>query len=204
MSKPNKQSEPRFFTKLADWRAWLEKNHADFEELWVGFYKRDSGRSSITWPESVDGALCFGWIDGVRKSIDAHSYKIRFTPRRQRSIWSAINIKRTKELSRLGQMHAAGLAAFEKRNGGRSAIYAYEQRKTAKLPADFAKQFRAKADAWSFFQSQPPWYQRTSTYWVISAKKEETRVKRLSILIDCSARKQNIPSLNRERLNESK
>ena len=197
MSKPQKEPKPRFFLRPADWRAWLEKHHANTEELWVGFYKRDSGRPSITWPESVDGALCFGWIDGVRKSIDAVSYKIRFTRRKPRSTWSAINIRRVAELSKLGLMRPAGVAAFEKRNDDRSAIYAYEQRKTAKLPPAFEKQFRARLDAWRFFQSQPPWYQRTSTYWVISAKREETRAKRLGVLIDCSGRQQNIPSLNR-------
>jgi uncharacterized protein YdeI (YjbR/CyaY-like superfamily) len=204
MPKTRKEPQPRFFPTPADWRTWLEKNHAECEELWVGFYKRDSGLPSITWPESVDGALCFGWIDGVRKSIDAHSYKIRFTPRKPRSIWSAINIKRTKDLSKMGLMHPAGKSAFEKRDGDRSAIYAYEQRKSAKLPAQFEKRFRANVDAWKFFQSRPPWYQRTSTYWVVSAKKEETRLKRLETLIDCSARKRNIPSLNWDRLNESK
>jgi len=198
--KSSKNPQPQFFPTLAGWRSWLENHHADTKEFWVGFYKRDSGRPSITWPESVDGALCFGWIDGVRKSIDATSYKIRFTPRRPRSIWSAINIKRAKELSKQGLMHAAGLAAFEKRNGHRSAIYAYEQRKTAKLPPEFEKQLRAKTEAWSFFQSQPPWYRRTSTYWVVSAKKEKTRIKRLAILIDCSRRKQNIPTLDRDAL----
>lgn len=189
--------KPKFFAALVDWRAWLEKHHADAEELWVGFYKRDSGRPSITWPESVDGALCFGWIDGVRKSLDAVSYKIRFTPRKPRSVWSAINIKRVGDLSKLNLMHPAGLAAFEKREGDRSAIYAYEQRKTARLPPPFQKKFRESPVAWAFFQSRPPWYQRTSSYWVVSAKREETRMKRLALLIDCSARKQNIPSLNR-------
>lgn len=188
---------PQFFASPNEWRAWLEKNHAAVQEFWVGFYKRDSGRPSITWPESVDGALCFGWIDGVRKSIDGVSYKIRFTPRKPRSIWSAINIKRAKELSKLGLMCAPGLAAFEKRNGDRSAIYAYEQRQTAKLPQEFEKRFRANKKAWTFFQSQPPWYRRTSSYWVVSAKREETRLKRLATLIDCSACKRNIPSLNR-------
>ncbi len=204
MPKTSQEPQPQFFPTLAEWRAWLQKNHADSEELWVGFYKRDSGRPSITWPESVDGALCFGWIDGVRKSIDAHSYKIRFTPRRPRSIWSAINIKRTKELSKMGLMHKSGLAAFQKRDSDRSAIYAYEQRKAAKLDPKFEKQFRANAGAWEFFRSQPPWYQRTSTFWVVSAKKEETRVKRLAVLIDCSERKRCIPSLNRDALKRSK
>ena len=196
-AKMPKDTTPEFFPSPAEWRAWLEKHHADTQELWVGFYKRDSGRPSITWPESVDGALCFGWIDGVRKSIDAISYKIRFTPRKPRSIWSAINIKRSRALSKLGLMHSAGLAAFDKRDGDRSGIYAYEQRKTAKLPAAFEKKFRGNAEAWRFFQSHPPWYQRTSTYWVISAKKQETRLKRLATLIDCSARRRNIPSLTR-------
>jgi len=196
-AKAHKETPPKFFASPAEWRAWLEKHHADTQELWVGFYKRASGRPSITWPEGVDGALCFGWIDGLRKSIDAISYKIRFTPRKSRSIWSAINIRRATELSKLGLMHSTGLAAFEKRDSNRSAIYAYEQRKTAKLPVAFEKKFRGNAEAWKFFQSQPPWYQRTSRYWVISAKKEETRLKRLATLIDCSAHKQNIPSLTR-------
>ena len=195
--KSLKAPPPKFFASPAEWRAWLETHHRDSQELWVGFYKRKSDRPSITWPESVDGALCFGWIDGVRKSIDPLSYKIRFTPRRPRSIWSAINIKRTKELSKQGLMHPAGLEAFEKRDDDRSAIYSYEQRKTAKLPSEFEKQFRAKTEAWAFFQSQPPWYRRTSTYWIISAKKEETRRKRLATLIDCSLRKRPIPSLTR-------
>jgi uncharacterized protein YdeI (YjbR/CyaY-like superfamily) len=191
------QPKPRFFPTLADWRAWLEQNHATEQELWVGFHKRDSGRPSITWPESVDGALCFGWIDGVRKSIDATSYKIRFTPRKPRSIWSAININRVAELKRMGAMHAAGLSAFEKRQDERSAIYAYEQRKTAKLPPQYEKQFRANKAAWKFFTSQPPWYQRTATYRVVSAKKEETRVKRLATLIKDSANQRSIAELRR-------
>jgi uncharacterized protein YdeI (YjbR/CyaY-like superfamily) len=190
-------SKPKFFATSANWCAWLEQNHDSKEDVWVGFYKRNSGRPSITWPESVDGALCFGWIDGIRKSIDAISYTIRFTPRKARSAWSAINIKRVGELKTLGRMRPAGLSAFEKRDEDRSAIYAYEQRKTAKLPPDFEKQFRKQVDAWKFFQAQPAWYRRTSTYWVISAKKEETRLKRLAILIDCSGRKRNIPPLNR-------
>ena len=189
--------KPKFFATPADWSAWLQQHHASKEELWVGLHKRDSGRPSISWPEAVDGALCFGWIDGRRQSIDATSYKIRFTPRKPRSIWSAINVKRVAELRKLGLMSPAGLAAFEKRDGGRSAIYAYEQRKTAQLPPAYEKQFRKNADAWAFFQSQPPWYRRTSTYWVISAKREETRLKRLATLIDCSAAKRNIPSLTR-------
>ena len=196
-TKASRETRPKFFSSPTEWRAWLEKHHAQRQQLWVGFYKRDSGRPSITWPEGVDGALCFGWIDGVRKSIDEVSYKIRFTPRKPRSTWSANNINRVAELSKLGLMHSAGLAAFEKRDGDRSPIYAYEQRKTAKLPAPFENRFRGSAEAWKFFQSQPPWYRRTSTYWVISAKREETRLKRLAVLIECSAHKRNIPSLTR-------
>ena len=196
-SKPKTTASPKFFPTLADWRAWLDKHHDKHEEFWVGFYKRNSGHPSITWPESVDGALCFGWIDGVRHSIDATSYKIRFTPRKPRSTWSAINIKRVKELTELGMMHPSGVSAFEKRNNDRSAIYSYEQRKTATLPPEFEKQFKANAKAWTYFQSQPPWYQRTSTYWVISAKREETKKKRLSTLIECSKQAKPIPSLTR-------
>jgi uncharacterized protein YdeI (YjbR/CyaY-like superfamily) len=133
--------KPHFFSSLSAWRAWLEKHHADSNEIWLGLYKLDSGRPSITWPEAVDGALCFGWIDGVRKSVDDISYKIRFTPRKPRSVWSAVNVRRATELSAAGLMHPAGLAAFEKRQGNRSEIYSYEQKTNAKLPAAYEKNF---------------------------------------------------------------
>jgi len=190
-------SKPLFFPSPVAWRAWLEKHHAEASELWVGLYKRESRRPSITWPEAVDGALCFGWIDGIRKSIDDISYKIRFTPRKSRSVWSAINMKRATELSALGLMHPAGLAAFQKRDGKRSGIYSYEQRKNAKLPPAYEKKFRSQPAAWKFFQAQPPWYQRTASYWIISAKKEETRLKRLAALIEDSAHHRTIPPLTR-------
>ncbi|HEY6369879.1 MAG TPA: YdeI/OmpD-associated family protein [Candidatus Sulfotelmatobacter sp.] len=190
-------SKPLFFESFSAWRGWLEKHHADTTEVWVGLHKRDSGRPGITWSEAVDGALCFGWIDGIRKGIDDISYKNRFTPRKPRSIWSAINVKRVSELSALGLMHPAGQAAFEKRDGKRSEIYSYEQRKNAKLPAAYEKEFRRHPGAWKFFRAQAPWYQRTSTYWVISAKKEETRLKRLAALVDCSERQCKIPPLAR-------
>jgi uncharacterized protein YdeI (YjbR/CyaY-like superfamily) len=190
-------AEPLFFPSLSAWRTWLEKHHAEMTELWVGFYKRNSGHLSITWPEAVDGALCFGWIDGIRKSIDAISYKIRFTPRKPRSIWSAINIRRATELSEIGIMHPTGLAAFQKREGKRSAIYAYEQRKGTKLPAAYEKKFRANKPAWKFFQAQAPWYRRTCSWWVISAKKEETKLKRLAELMEHSEHKRTIPRLTR-------
>jgi uncharacterized protein YdeI (YjbR/CyaY-like superfamily) len=190
-------SKPHFFPTPAAWRAWLEGHHAEADELWVGLYKRDSGRPSITWPEAVDGALCFGWIDGVRKSLDTVSYKIRFTPRKPRSIWSAINLKRATELSTLGLMQPAGLAAFQERDGKRSGIYSYEQRKAAKLPPAYEKEFRRNPAAWRFFQAQAPWYRRTATYWVISAKREETRQKRLASLLEDSANRRTIPALTR-------
>ena len=190
-------AKPQFFPSAAAWRTWLEENHASAKELWVGFYKRASGKPSITWPEAVDSALCFGWIDGVRKSVNSTSYKVRFTPRNPHSTWSAVNIKRVAELSGLGLMHPAGLFAFEKREGKRSEIYSYEQRKTARLPAAYEKEFRNKQPAWEFFQSQPPWYRRTSAWWVISAKKEETQQKRLATLIEYSAKGKPIPPLAR-------
>ena len=178
--------KPRFFKTPADFRAWLEKNHDKAKELLVGFYKRDSGRPSITWPESVDQALCFGWIDGVRKRIDDESYTIRFTPRRRGSIWSAVNIKRAKELETLGQMTPAGLHAFAQRDEKKSAIYAYENR-PRELAPEYEKRFRANKKAWAFFTEQAPSYRRVMTYWIMEAKKDETRERRLAALIDYSA-----------------
>jgi uncharacterized protein YdeI (YjbR/CyaY-like superfamily) len=176
--------KPKFFPSPSAWHAWLAEHHEKHDELWVRFHKVGSGKPSITWPEAVDGALCFGWIDGVRKRLSETSYVIRFTPRRATSIWSAVNIKRVAELNTLGLMRPAGAQAFERRPGKRSEIYAYEQRKGAKLSSAYEKQFRANTKAWTFFQSHPPWYRRTASWWVISAKKEETRLKRFAQLID--------------------
>ncbi len=195
--------KPHFFSSLSAWRAWLEKHHADSQEFWVGFYKVDSGRPSITWPEAVDGALCFGWIDGVRKSVDDISYKIRFTPRKARSVWSAVNVRRATELSAAGLMHPAGLAAFQKRQGNLSAIYSYEQKKSAKLPLAYEKKFRARKTAWEFFQAQAPGYQRTCIFWVISAKQEETRLKRLAVLLEDSEHQRKIGLLTRPTRSEN-
>ena len=177
--------EVAFFATPADLRAWFEQHAETHSEQWVGFYKKGSGRPSITWPEAVDQALCFGWIDGIRKSIDGESYKIRFTPRRPTSIWSAVNIARVEELTRLGLMLPAGLRAYAKRTEERS--YSYEQRKQAALDAEAEQQFRANAPAWAFFQAQTPSYRMTAIWWVISAKKDETRRKRLATLIEDSA-----------------
>jgi len=192
-----KTSKVLFFATPDDFRAWLEQHHAIKKELSVGFYKRASSSPSITWPESVDCALSYGWIDGVRNTIDEISYRIRFTPRKPTSTWSAINVKRVAELTKLGLMRPAGMKAFEARKGDRTGIYAYEQRKSAKLLPAYEKQFRANKKAWAFFQSQPPWYQRTAAYRVISAKHEETRQKRLDQLIKDSAAGRTIKELTR-------
>jgi uncharacterized protein YdeI (YjbR/CyaY-like superfamily) len=189
--------EPTFFATPDDFRAWLQEHHETESELLVGFYKKGSGRPSITWPQSVDQALCFGWIDGVRRRIDDESYSIRFTPRKARSTWSAINVKRVGELTAAGLMRAVGVAAFERRSDDKTAIYAYEQRKTAKLDNEQERRFKADADAWTWFQGQPAGYRRTATYWVISAKKAETRQRRLERLIADSGAGRPIPSLTR-------
>jgi uncharacterized protein YdeI (YjbR/CyaY-like superfamily) len=178
--------KPKFFRTPADFRTWLEKNHATAAELWVGFYKKASGKASITWPESVDQALCFGWIDGIRKRVDEISYQIRFTPRRCGSIWSAINIKRAKDLARQKQMRPIGLKAFAARIENKSGIYSYEQRKTG-LEDPYAKLLKKNKAAWDFFEKQPPWYRKMIGWWIISAKKEETRMARLAKLINESA-----------------
>ncbi|HZM86589.1 MAG TPA: YdeI/OmpD-associated family protein [Blastocatellia bacterium] len=173
----------KFFKTPADFRKWLEKNRESSKELIVGFYKKASGRPSITWPESVDQALCFGWIDGIRRTIDDVSYQIRFTPRRQGSIWSSVNIKRVEELTRDGLMHPAGLKAFEARKEYKSGIYAYEQR-SAELPPAYEKRLKQNKAAWEFFQAQPAWYRKQAFWYVVSAKREETRLKRLEKLIE--------------------
>jgi uncharacterized protein YdeI (YjbR/CyaY-like superfamily) len=190
-------AKPLFFATPSKLRAWLERNHAKRREALVGFYKRGSGKPSITWPESVDQALCFGWIDGVRKRIDDVSYSIRFTPRKAGSNWSSINVKRVKQLETLVLMRPPGLAAFEKRVPEKSGIYSYEQRKGPKLDAAGERRFRASPKAWSFFQGQAPWYRRTAIFWVVSAKREETRQARLSTLIGDSERGRSIPPLLR-------
>jgi uncharacterized protein YdeI (YjbR/CyaY-like superfamily) len=179
------KEHPLFFACPADWRAWLEKHHQDHDELLVGFYKKASGKPRITWPESVDAALCFGWIDGVRRRIDDERYTIRFTPRKPRSIWSAVNIQRVEELSILGLMRPAGIAAFKARVETRSRVYSFEQENIA-FGSDEVRQFQANRAAWEFFQAQPASYRRTVTWRVISAKRVETKQKRLGTLIAIS------------------
>jgi uncharacterized protein YdeI (YjbR/CyaY-like superfamily) len=189
--------EPAFFATPADFRAWLAANHADHDEVLVGFYKKGSGRPSITWPESVDEALCVGWIDGVRRRIDDDSYSIRFTPRKPRSIWSAVNTRRAGELIEEGRMTPAGAAAFARRDEQRSGVYSFERREAAQLDGDQERRFRAAGGAWEWFESQPPWYRRAALHWVVSAKRAETRERRLATLIEDSANGRTIKPLTR-------
>ena len=189
--------KPTFFATAEELRDWLERNHATATELLVGFYKRRSGKQSITWQELVDEELCFGWIDGVRNGIDDASYANRITPRKPRSTWSAINIARAKELTRLGRMRPAGLKAFERRTDERSAIYSYEQRTKARLDPEAERSFRGNKKAWAFFQAQPPSYRSTALWWVISAKRQETRQKRLATLIRDSQNGRTVGPLTR-------
>ena len=172
-----------YFRSPAEFRSWLAENHAKCAELLVAFYKKNSGRPSITYPEALDQALCFGWIDGVRKSVDALSYTVRFTPRKKDSYWSKVNTKRANELVKLKLMQPAGLKAFAARDRAATKRYSFE-RANAKLPAAYATRFKATPEAWAFFQSQAPYYQRVAAWWVISAKQEETRLRRLQSLIE--------------------
>jgi uncharacterized protein YdeI (YjbR/CyaY-like superfamily) len=186
--------EVRFFSTPDHFRKWLQKNHNKANELWVGYYKKSSGKPSITWPESVDQALCFGWIDGIRKSIDAESYKIRFTPRKPSSHWSKINVNKVSELKKQGLMMPAGLKAFKKMRKDNSKEASYEQ-KVVEIPVAYFRQFRKNKKAWKYYQQQTPSYRKITTWWIISAKKEETRIKRLNKLIKDSEINQKISPL---------
>lgn len=184
--------KPRFFKSSKHFRKWLEQNHTTKTELLVGFVKQTVDRSAMSWPESVDAALCFGWIDGIRKRIDDSTYSIRFTPRKPTSIWSARNIGRMDELIAQGLVADAGLAAFEKRVDNKSRIYSFEQTEPPEFSPDQAKAFKKESAAWKFFQAQIPSYRKRITWWVISAKKEETRKNRLQKLIDACNRKETL------------
>jgi uncharacterized protein YdeI (YjbR/CyaY-like superfamily) len=183
-----------YFADLATWRAWLERHHESESEVWVGFWKRGTGEASITWPESVDGALCFGWIDGVRQSIDERRYRIRFTPRKTSSNWSRINVEKMEELIAAGLVHERGIAAFRARKAAKTAIYSYE-RAHASLTPDEEKALRADKKAWADWEKRPPWYRRTATHWVASAKKPETRARRFATLRASSAAGKPVPPL---------
>jgi uncharacterized protein YdeI (YjbR/CyaY-like superfamily) len=186
---------PTFFAAPADLRRWFKKNHAKASELWVGYYKKGTGKKSVTWPESVDEALSVGWIDGVRKSIDDERYMIRFTPRRQGSNWSAVNLRRVKALTEEGRMLPAGVAAFESRDAKKAELYSFEQRATPKFSRQELTEFKASAEAWRFFQKQPPGYRKLTTFWVMSAKRDATRQRRLALLIADSAAGRRIDML---------
>ena len=174
--------KPRFFASQNEFRRWLEINYAKRSELLVGFHKKDSGNKSITYPEALDEALCFGWIDGVRRRLDDSSYAIRFTPRRANSIWSLVNIRKVEELIKRGHMHQAGLDAYRLRDPKRTGVYSFENR-PRELASEYEKKFRQHKRAWQFFQCQPPSYKRLATYWVMEGKQEETRLRRLNTLI---------------------
>ena len=179
--------QPTYFKTAAEFRQWLERHHASATELWVGFHKRGTGRPSLTWPESVDEALCFGWIDGIRKKVDEERYTIRFSPRTDGSTWSAVNTRRAKALIAEGRMQPPGLAAFEARDRKKSG-YSFEQRRSLQLEAALQARFKRNAAAWRFFEAQPPGYRRTVIFYVMSAKKEETRLRRLeSLMAECAA-----------------
>ena len=186
---------PRSFRTPEDFRAWLERHHATKTELIVRLFKVRASHRGIGYKEALDEALCFGWIDGVRRGLDGDSYTQRFTPRKKKSNWSRVNIARAGELRAAGRMHAAGLAAFEQRDEGAVAPYSFESPPLA-LARAFAKQLRANKAAWIFFSQQAPSYRRVATYWVMSAKRPETRARRLATLIDCSAKGRRIPPLS--------
>lgn len=183
--------EPHFFASQDDLREWFSEHHSQFEEVWIGYFRKGTGIPSIDWAQSVDVALSFGWIDGVRKSLDSQSYKIRFTPRRPRSRWSTRNIARMKALLAEGVVEAPGLLAFNSRNADPPD---YEEPATT-LPPLFEKRLRDNPDAWAFFESSRPSYRKYAAVWIGSAKKEETRLKRLEQLIDCSKRGLPVPPL---------
>ena len=174
-----------FFRTASQMRSWLEKHAESSTELWVGFYKKDSGKPSLTWPESVGEALCFGWIDGVRKSIDDTSYMIRFSPRKAMSIWSEVNIKIAQSLIEQERMQPVGLKAFQARRSNKSGIYSYEQRSES-LPEAYERVFKRNKSAWDYFQAQAPSYRKAACWWIVSAKQEKTRLSRLGKLIDDS------------------
>ena len=181
------ESKPTFFATPAGFRTWLDKHHASATELLVGFYKRQSGKRSMTWPESVNEALCFGWIDGIRRSLGPDAYTIRFTPRKPTSIWSRVNVDNVERLTKEGRMRPAGLRAFAARTPERTGVYSFERNRAARLTGEQERTLRANKRAAAFFDAQPPWYRRATIHWVTSAKRDETRARRLAQLIQHSA-----------------
>jgi uncharacterized protein YdeI (YjbR/CyaY-like superfamily) len=189
---------PIFFRSPSEFRAWLAEHHDRESELLVGFLKKGTGEPSMSWPESVDEALCFGWIDGVRKRIDDRSYSIRFSPRRTRSVWSKVNIERAEALIREGRMQPAGLAAYEARRENRVGVHSYEQRRP-RLEEPYQEMLRQDGAAWAFFDAQPPSYRKAMSWWIVSAKREATRLRRLEKLREFSARGLRVPEFTLEK-----
>ena len=187
--------EPLFFDSPRAFGDWLAEHHATETEVLVGFWKAATGRPSLTWSESVDEALCWGWIDGVRRRIDDESFSIRFTPRKARSTWSLVNVRKVGELSAAGRMRPPGLAAFEARRPEDTGVYSFERAADAVLDAAAEARFRAEPAAWDWFQGQPPSYRKAALHWAVSAKREETRERRLTQLIADSAAGQRIAAL---------
>jgi uncharacterized protein YdeI (YjbR/CyaY-like superfamily) len=179
--------KPTFFVQAADFRRWLGQHHADTPELWVGFYKKSSGKVAMTYLEAVEEALCHGWVDGIINRVDADSYMHRFTPRQPRSIWSNVNVARVEKLISAGRMHPAGLAAFAARDPARTGIYTFEQKDLVELPPASARRFKSHRQAWNFFTAQAPSYQRSIVRWILSAKQPATRDRRLDKAITASA-----------------
>ncbi len=186
-----------YFATPEGFRTWLAKHHEKRDELWVGFWKKATGKPSITWPESVDQALCFGWIDGIRKKVDEEAYTIRFTPRREGSVWSSRNIERYAVMEEAGLVEPAGRAAWERRTEDKSSLYSYEQKKRLALSPAYLERLKANRAAWSDWETRPPGYKRQVAHWIMSAKKEETRLRRLGQLIDDSAQTRKVKPLRR-------
>jgi uncharacterized protein YdeI (YjbR/CyaY-like superfamily) len=181
----------RFFRTPSEFRRWLEKNHNSTQELWIGFYRKDSGKGGMTYHEALDEALCFGWIDGIRKKVDEHSFTNRFTPRKKNSIWSNVNVAHIERLTREGRMMAPGIAAFNAKDEKRAGVYSFEREK-AELEPKMKKRFRQNPKAWRYFEAQPPYYRRMAAWWIISAKRDETREKRLAELIRLSSKEMRL------------
>jgi uncharacterized protein YdeI (YjbR/CyaY-like superfamily) len=188
---------PNFFADGAEWRAWLERHHATAGEVWIGFHKVGSGRTGISNDEAVNQALCFGWIDGVVERIDERAWRKRFTPRRAGSHWSAVNVRRIAQLTEAGLMRPAGVSAFEARREERTAQASHERKQPARLDDAYERRLRANPAAAEFLDAQPPSYRRSVTHWIVSAKREETRRRRLEKLIECSAAGQRVPQFTR-------
>lgn len=186
--------KPIFFAKPAEFRKWLSVNHNKADEILLKFYKKGSGKASMSIPDAVKQALCFGWIDGKLNSTGADSFVLRFTPRRKGSLWSEVNMKRVEELIEQGQMHPAGLKAYEARDMAKARSYSYEQRSKG-LSRELEAEFKERKGAWKFFSAQPPGYQRAITFWVMHAKREDTQRKRLARLIEVSARRERVDLL---------